>query len=75
MESGLREDAWMRLTTWIAVVALAGAVATGTAYRLQGQRVDARGILREPFALIPITYGLIGVSGVSAALSLAARRR
>ncbi|MFQ6537880.1 MULTISPECIES: DUF3955 domain-containing protein [Aphanothece] len=57
------------------MIALAGAVASGSAYRLQGQRIDANGILREPFALIPITYALIAVSAVSAAVSLARRKR
>ncbi|MEA5422579.1 DUF3955 domain-containing protein [Synechococcus sp. CCY9202] len=65
----------MKLPTLIAVLALAGAVATGTAYQLQGQRIDENGILREPFALIPITYALIAISGVSAAVSLAGRKR
>ena len=65
----------MKLSARIAVVALAGAVVTATGYSLQGQRVDEKGVLRESFALIPITYVLIGVSGVSAALSLVGRRR
>ena len=46
----------MKLPTLIAVLALAGAVAIGTAFQLQGQRIDENGNLREPFAQIPITY-------------------
>ena len=41
---------------------------------VDGLRIGQNGILREPFALIPITYALIAVSGVSAAVGLAGRK-
>ncbi|CAK6689450.1 DUF3955 domain-containing protein [Synechococcus sp. BA-124 BA4] len=65
----------MNLSARIALLALAGAIATGSAYRLQGQRIDENGILHEPFALVPITYLLIAVSGLSAVLSVACRKQ
>lgn len=65
----------MNLSARIALLALAGAIATGSAYKLQGQRIDENGILHEPFALVPITYLLIAVSGVSAVVSVACRKR
>ncbi|WP_191964864.1 DUF3955 domain-containing protein [Synechococcus sp. RSCCF101] len=63
------------MPTIVAVIALGGAVISGGAYTLIGSEVDDDGILREPFVLIPMAYTLTAVSGVSAALSLATRKR
>jgi len=38
------------------VVLLAGAIICWGAYRLIGSDVDAKGVLREPFVLIPLGW-------------------
>ncbi len=45
-----------RFLGWASVILLAGAVACWGAYRWIGSEVDAEGILREPFALIPLGW-------------------
>lgn len=48
------------------IIALAG-VACLVAFRYIGSTIDQRGVLHEPFALLPIGYGLL-VSGAAAGL-------
>ncbi|MEB3322183.1 MAG: DUF3955 domain-containing protein [Synechococcaceae cyanobacterium] len=47
----------------LSLLLLAGSAACWVAYRLIGVRVDADGILREAFPLIPIGY-LLGTAGI-----------
>jgi hypothetical protein len=50
------------------------AAACFVAKTIAGSRVDAEGILREPFALIPIGWTLALVGGALVALGLTRRR-
>lgn len=52
----------------LSLLLLAGSMACWVAYRLMGVHVDADGILREAFPLIPIGY-LLGLGGVGAGIA------
>jgi hypothetical protein len=47
----------------LSLLLLAGSLACWLAYRLIGVRVDADGVLREAFALLPIGW-LLGGAGI-----------
>lgn len=49
----------------LAAVLAAGAVSSRLAFALIGSRVDAQGVLHEPFALLPISVLLLVSSGVA----------
>lgn len=48
-------------------VLFAGAVAGVAAFQLIGARVDAKGVLREPFFLLPLSAGCLLGSSISLA--------
>lgn len=52
----------------LSLLLLAGSMACWVAYRLIGVHVDADGILREAFPLIPIGY-FLGLGGVGAGIA------
>lgn len=52
----------------LSLLLLAGSLACWLAYRLIGVRVDADGVLREAFALIPIGY-LLGGAGIATGIA------
>ena len=60
---------------WASVLLLSGALACTVSFQAIGSRVGPDGILREPFALIPIGYGLAAGSITSLTLSLIWRPR
>lgn len=45
-----------RLFGWASIALLASAIICWGAYQMIGSHVDAEGILREPFALIPLGW-------------------
>jgi hypothetical protein len=49
----------------LAAALAAGAVSCRVAFGLIGSRVDAQGVLREPFALLPISVLLLLGSGLA----------
>ncbi|MEY4298760.1 MAG: hypothetical protein RLZZ423_1939 [Cyanobacteriota bacterium] len=62
----------------LSLLLLSGAVACGILYRWIGVRVEANGLLREPFALIPIGYLLAFAgmgTGIAGLLGLWLRQR
>jgi hypothetical protein len=52
----------------LSLLLLAGSMACWVAYRLIGVHVDADGILREAFPLVPIGY-VLGLGGVGAGIA------
>ncbi|MFM7312347.1 MAG: DUF3955 domain-containing protein [Cyanobium sp.] len=61
-----------RLRT-LAMVLAAAAIVCRLAFHAIGSRVDAAGVLREPFALVPISALLLLASGVAFAGSWSVR--
>lgn len=49
----------------LAAALAAGAVGCRLAFHLIGSRVDAQGVLREPFALLPFSTLLLLISGLA----------
>jgi hypothetical protein len=62
--AGLKKSSLLRLS----LLLLAGSAACWLAYRLNGVRVDADGLLREAFPLIPIGY-LLGGAGIASGIA------
>ena len=63
----------IRISSRASTLFFLGAFLSWGAYQLIGQEVDARGVLREPFFLIPLTWFLIGLGLISALLFLLTR--
>ena len=63
----------IRVSSWLSVLLLAGAVFAWVAYNLIGQEVDTQGVLQEPFALIPITWLLLALGLMTGAFHLIMR--
>jgi len=59
----------------LAAAMAAGAVGCRVAFGLIGSRVDAQGVLHEPFALLPISAFLLLGSGAVLILAWALRSR
>ncbi|CAK6689560.1 hypothetical protein OGCDGJMD_00655 [Cyanobium usitatum str. Tous] len=53
----------------------AGSVACLLAFQMIGSRVDSKGVLREPFGLLPISALLLLGSGIALTGAWAARGR
>ena len=66
-------DKTIRISSWASILFFLGAFLAWGAYQLIGQEVDAQGVLREPFFLIPLTWFLIGLGLLSAFLFLLTR--
>ena len=56
---------------WASLLFLGGALTCSISFHAIGSSVGPDGILREPFALIPIGYGLAAGSAATLSLSLA----
>ncbi len=66
-------DKTIRISSWASILFFLGAFLSWGAYQLIGQEVDAQGVLREPFFLIPLTWLFIGLGLLSALLFLLMR--
>ena len=66
-------DKTIRISSRASILFFLGAFLSWGAYQLIGQEVDAQGILREPFFLIPLTWLLIGLGLISVLLFLLTR--
>lgn len=61
----MRLRASSRRLVVLAALLAAGAVSCRLAFLLMGSRVDAQGVLREPFGLLPLSVFLLLGSGVA----------
>jgi Protein of unknown function (DUF3955) len=59
---------------WLSLTLLACSFSALLAFRLIGSRVDSRGVLREPFFLLPISVLLAG-AGVATGIGALAWRQ
>lgn len=64
-----------RLLWWLAAALAVAAAGCRLAFQLIGSHVDAAGVLREPFALLPISALLLVASGSAAAGAWILQRR
>ena len=62
---------WLRLSGLL----FAGFLGCALAFQWIGSSVDAKGVLHEPFALIPIGYLLIAGSATCLVVAFARRKR
>ena len=65
-----RRTRYQRGLKTLSSFALIGCIGCWTAYRIRGSAIDDDGILREPFALIPLGWLLFAVGVATGALYL-----
>ena len=66
-------DKFVRVSSWMVFCLLIGAVVCVGAFNVIGQTVDAEGVLREPFFLIPIFWLFLLLSLIAGIANILAR--